>query len=298
MRRFLLCARLSLSLSLDSAWVAAQSSHVGAAEHPWKSNAMIAASTGLRGSAVSARWEAAAGAARMEAGGEHIGAFFGGEAPVLAAETASVGGRSGGSLRELGERSRGRPGTRVAGLALHRGEEHRGGRRTIDGLATNENGAQERPRSTSVSEPASQRTGNGNATASAEVEDRTGGARESIEPRGRGRGEGARLSAPPPRSVPSFRVNSLLEAKVAFIAHLLDGDHESGFSQSAERLQRHGFSPSPGGEPRPSRRVRATGLAMNRDEARSSACSGSPRIRWSSRAASTLAASPPASAFS
>ena len=72
----------------------------------------------LRGSAVSARWEAAAGAARMEAGGEHIGAFFGGEAPVLAAETASVGGRSGGSLRELGERSRGRPGTRVAGRAV------------------------------------------------------------------------------------------------------------------------------------------------------------------------------------
>ena len=100
---------------------------------PWKSSATIAASTGLRGSVVSARWEAAAGAARMEAGGEHIGAFFGGEAAVLAAETASVGGRRGGSLWELGERSRGRPGTRVAGRALHRGEEHRGGRRTTAG---------------------------------------------------------------------------------------------------------------------------------------------------------------------
>ena len=68
------------------------------------------------------------------------------------------------------------------------------------GLATNEKGAQQRPTSTAVSEPATQGVaGNGNATASAEVEDRTGGARESMQPRGRGRGEGARLSAPAPR---------------------------------------------------------------------------------------------------
>ena len=44
---------------------------------------------------------------------------------------------------------------------------------------------------------------------------------------------------------------------VAFAAHLLDGDHESVFSQSAERLQRHGF-----------RRVPAESLGRRAESAR------------------------------
>ena len=229
--------------------------------------------------------------------GEHIGAFFGGEAPVLAAETASVGDEPEEAFGSLANGPVGGPvpESRVSRCTAVRNIAAVAGPLTDSPRTKTEHKNARGARVFPSPHPSGPETETQPRPPRSRIDRWSPRVYRAAWKRSR---RGARLSAPPPRSVPSFRVNSLLEAKVAFIAHLLDGDHESGFSQSAERLQRHGFFAESRRRASAVARVRATGLAMNRDEARSSACSGSPRIRWSSRAASTLAASPPASAFS